>query len=105
MSARRKDHARTAEPSPTRARSAPRRAPAGQVQSVNPATGETLATFDLLSATEVARRIERAAEAFREHRRMPFAERTRRMLRVADILEEQRDEYARLMTLEMGKPI
>ncbi len=88
-----------------RARSAPRRATAAPIRSVNPATGETLATFDALAPADMALRLERAAETFREHRRTPFAERARCMRRVAEILGEREEETARLMTLEMGKPI
>ncbi len=73
--------------------------------SVNPATGETLRTFERLSPDEIDRRIERAVAAFRGYRRVPFAERARMMRRAADVLEEEREEFARRMTLEMGKPI
>jgi len=89
----------------TRARSGPRRVPAGQIRSVNPTTGETLATFELLAPAQVVACIERAASAFRDYRRTPLAERSRWLLRTAAILEERKDEYGRLMTLEMGKPI
>jgi succinate-semialdehyde dehydrogenase/glutarate-semialdehyde dehydrogenase len=75
------------------------------IQSVNPANGQTLATFELLSNVEIGRRLDRAVEAFGRFRRTPFVERARLMKRVADILEERRTDYGRLMTLEMGKPI
>ena len=105
MSPRAREKTTTRATTRARARSGPRRVPTGTVHSVNPATGKTLATFDLLGPAEIVTRIERAAETFREYRRTPFAERTRLMLRTAAILEEKCDEYARLMTLEMGKPI
>jgi succinate-semialdehyde dehydrogenase/glutarate-semialdehyde dehydrogenase len=46
-----------------------------------------------------------AASMFRVHRRTSFADRAAKMMRVANILEEERDECAYLMTLEMGKPL
>ncbi|HEX7126823.1 MAG TPA: NAD-dependent succinate-semialdehyde dehydrogenase [Thermodesulfobacteriota bacterium] len=74
------------------------------IRSINPATGETLRTFEPMTDREVDDAVERAAAAFRDWRRTPFAERARLMLRVADRLEED-PEYPRTMTLEMGKTI
>src|SRR3954466_339425 len=73
--------------------------------TVNPATGETLRTYEPHSAAEVERRIGAAAQAFQRHRRTTFAERARMMLRTAEILESEREEFGRLMVTEMGKPI
>jgi succinate-semialdehyde dehydrogenase/glutarate-semialdehyde dehydrogenase len=73
--------------------------------SVNPATGETVRTYDPHSDAEVERRLRCAAEAFLAHRRTSFAERAQMMLRAAEILDAEREEFARLMVLEMGKPI
>lgn len=75
------------------------------IASVNPATGEVLREFEPHGARDVDARLARAAEMFLAYRVVPFAERTRRLRRVADILEEERDTFARLMTTEMGKPI
>ena len=55
--------------------------------SVNPATGQILATYPELSASELEDRIERASTAFARHARSAFADRENRMLRAADILE------------------
>ncbi|HXH85080.1 MAG TPA: aldehyde dehydrogenase family protein, partial [Candidatus Tectomicrobia bacterium] len=73
--------------------------------SVNPATGERLASFALHDEAAVEARLAQAATAFRKHRLTSFAERARLLTRVADLLEAERDRLARLMTLEMGKPI
>ena len=73
--------------------------------SVNPATGETLRTFDTLTAHQIDQRLDRAVAAFRAYRRSSVADRERGMRRAAEILETKQDEYARLMTVEMGKPI
>jgi succinate-semialdehyde dehydrogenase / glutarate-semialdehyde dehydrogenase len=75
------------------------------IQSRNPATGEILATFDALSDAELAARLDRAAAAFDAQRRTSLAQRAAHMRRAADILDADRDDLARLMTLEMGKPI
>jgi succinate-semialdehyde dehydrogenase/glutarate-semialdehyde dehydrogenase len=75
------------------------------IASINPATGETLKTFASLSAQHLEEKLERATETFRNHKRTSFAERARRMQRAAEILEIEKKEFARIMTLEMGKPI
>jgi succinate-semialdehyde dehydrogenase / glutarate-semialdehyde dehydrogenase len=75
------------------------------IASVNPATGETLGIFEPLSEEQLEAKLQRAATAFQLHRRTGFAERAPLMLRAAEILENEKEEFARLMTLEMGKPI
>jgi len=75
------------------------------IATVNPATGETLKTFEAATEQEIDAALTRAARAFREHRLLPFAERAALMTRAAEILEADKDELGRLMTVEMGKPI
>jgi succinate-semialdehyde dehydrogenase / glutarate-semialdehyde dehydrogenase len=75
------------------------------MQTVNPATGETLATFDTLTDAQLEDRLALSAHAFEQHRRTDFAWRAERMHRAGDILEHEKRELGRLMTLEMGKPI
>jgi succinate-semialdehyde dehydrogenase/glutarate-semialdehyde dehydrogenase len=75
------------------------------IASVNPATGETLRSFDPMTEAEIERRLEKASRTFREYRRMPFPERAARMTRAAEILETETERFGRLMTAEMGKPI
>ena len=75
------------------------------IATTNPATGETVRTFDALSESDVAARLDRAARAFRQWRVTPVAERAGVLARAGDILERDKDRYGRLMTLEMGKPL
>jgi succinate-semialdehyde dehydrogenase / glutarate-semialdehyde dehydrogenase len=75
------------------------------ISSINPATREVLQTFAHLTNHHLEQKLARAAEAFREYRRTSFAERTSMMKRAAEILENEKYKFARLMTLEMGKPI
>jgi succinate-semialdehyde dehydrogenase/glutarate-semialdehyde dehydrogenase len=75
------------------------------IATVNPATGETLRTFEPLTDAQIEEKLERAAGAFREYRRTPFDERARMMTRAAEILEAEKDTFGHLMTTEMGKPI
>jgi succinate-semialdehyde dehydrogenase / glutarate-semialdehyde dehydrogenase len=45
------------------------------IATTNPATGEKLRSFEPLSAAQLEEKLRRAADTFREYRRMPFAER------------------------------
>src|SRR5205085_11319745 len=75
------------------------------IATINPATGETLKTFEPLSAAQIDEAIARAAAAFEINRKRSFAERAARMRRAAEILEERSRDLGRLITVEMGKPI
>ncbi len=75
------------------------------IASINPTTGETLKTFTALNETQIEEKLQRAANTFQSYRRTPFAERELLMFRAAEILEADKQELARLMTTEMGKPI
>lgn len=75
------------------------------IASINPATGETLKTFDPLSETQIDEKLQRAAETFATYKRTSMADREAWMLRAAEILEAEKKDLARMMTLEMGKPI
>ena len=75
------------------------------IATINPATGETIRTFDALTESEIDARIERAARAFQQWRLVPVAERAAVVARAGEILERNKDRYGRLMTLEMGKPL
>jgi succinate-semialdehyde dehydrogenase/glutarate-semialdehyde dehydrogenase len=74
------------------------------IATTNPATGEVLKTFDPLSADQIEQKLQLAVAAFRAERKTPFAERARRMLKAADILDRDKEKFAYMMTLEMGKP-
>jgi succinate-semialdehyde dehydrogenase/glutarate-semialdehyde dehydrogenase len=75
------------------------------IATINPATGEVVKTFEPLTAAQIEQKLELATAAFQAHRRTSFADRAAKMMRAAEILEKDKDECARLMTLEMGKPI
>jgi succinate-semialdehyde dehydrogenase/glutarate-semialdehyde dehydrogenase len=75
------------------------------IQSINPATDEVLDTFPETSPEELERMLAGGHDAFLDWRARPFAERSARMHEVARLLRERKDALARMMTLEMGKPI
>jgi succinate-semialdehyde dehydrogenase / glutarate-semialdehyde dehydrogenase len=73
------------------------------IASINPATGETLKTFEPLSDAQVDQKIQKAADTFPKFRKLTFAQRAQWMLKAGEILEAEKDALGRLMTLEMGK--
>ncbi len=75
------------------------------IATTNPANGELLKSFEALTPEQIEHKLQLATDAFQIHRRTSFADRARMMLRAADILEKEKDECARLMTLEMGKTL
>jgi succinate-semialdehyde dehydrogenase / glutarate-semialdehyde dehydrogenase len=75
------------------------------IATINPANGETVKSFDALSASELDGLIGRAADAFTTYRLTDFAQRRAWMMAAADILDRRRDEVAMTMTTEMGKTI
>ncbi|HET9789538.1 MAG TPA: NAD-dependent succinate-semialdehyde dehydrogenase [Pyrinomonadaceae bacterium] len=75
------------------------------IATINPATGETLQTFESLTKPQLESKIALAANTFRRYRQTSFAEREALMFRSAEILEQDKPRLARLMTIEMGKPI
>ena len=75
------------------------------IATINPATGETVRTFEPLSGAELDDRLERAAAAARGYRRTTVAERAGWLRAAADVLDADVDAVGRLMTLEMGKTL
>jgi succinate-semialdehyde dehydrogenase / glutarate-semialdehyde dehydrogenase len=75
------------------------------IQSMNPATGEVLKTFEPYSATEVEQALQEARAAFKRWRATSFTDRGALFHRVARYLRDYKEELGRLATLEMGKPI
>ena len=75
------------------------------ISTMNPATGETVQTFDAHTPAEVDAAIGRAHATFQKYRSTSFAERAAWMNRAADLLDEDNAKIAAIMTLEMGKTL
>ncbi len=73
--------------------------------ATNPATGEDLDEYPEMSGEVMEEILEAAHRAQRAWRTTGFPERARKMTRAAEILRERSEDYARLMTQEMGKPL
>ncbi|HEY1624452.1 MAG TPA: NADP-dependent succinic semialdehyde dehydrogenase [Streptosporangiaceae bacterium] len=75
------------------------------IATVNPATGETVKTFDEMSEADVDRCLAAATAAAASYRLTSFAERSGWMRNAAAILDSERDQVAAMMTTEMGKTL
>mgnify|MGYP002338366608 CR=1 FL=1 len=75
------------------------------MQSINPATGETVETYDEETDTEIEKRLSKAQTAFESWQDRSVAEREAKLETVGTLLRERTEEYGELMTREMGKPI
>jgi succinate-semialdehyde dehydrogenase/glutarate-semialdehyde dehydrogenase len=75
------------------------------LRSVNPATGELIREYEETSPAGVASALAASARAFESWHRTSFGERAAILRRAASLLRERRDELARLMAVEMGKPV
>jgi len=75
------------------------------IATINPATGQTVKTYDEMSEADVERCLAAATEAHASYRLTSFEERAGWMRRAAEILDDERDQIAAMMTTEMGKTL
>ena len=75
------------------------------IATINPTTGETLKTFESLTDEEISTKLELADRTFKEYRQTNFQQRSQWLLQAANILEQEKADFAKLMTLEMGKTL
>ena len=81
------------------------KAKANSYQSVNPYDGRILETFEELTATQLEKAIKTAETCFESWRHTTFAERAIIVAKAATLMRERMDEFAKPVTLEMGKLI
>ncbi|MGI0049837.1 MAG: aldehyde dehydrogenase family protein, partial [Nitrososphaera sp.] len=76
-----------------------------KIETINPSTGKVIAAYDNESPEEVSRKVKAAREAFPKWKKLDLAERAEYMRRLGRVMRKNREEYARLVTEEMGKPV
>jgi succinate-semialdehyde dehydrogenase/glutarate-semialdehyde dehydrogenase len=75
------------------------------IATINPATGQTVKAFDEMSEADVERCLAAAAAAHASYRLTSFDDRAGWMRRAAEILDDEQDRIAAMMTTEMGKTL
>ena len=76
-----------------------------KIFSINPATEEVLAESPLLTKDQLEKKIYLSHDAFKKWRKVSFSEKKVLMKRVGKILLKDKEKFARMITLEMGKTI
>ncbi len=75
------------------------------IATINPATGETLKTFEALSAESIEGKLTLAQQAFEQYRKTPMTQRAEWLGQAAEILERDKVSFGKIMTTEMGKTL
>ncbi len=75
------------------------------LDDIGPATGEVIAQIPDSDRADVDAAVDAAKRAFPQWSRTPVAERSRILLKIADLIEQSLDELARLESLDNGKPV
>ncbi len=74
------------------------------LKSINPANGQEIASYNEMTLEEVGTIISNVDSAYQEWQKISFTERSKLLKNAAEILRSRKEEFGRLMTLEMGKP-
>jgi acyl-CoA reductase-like NAD-dependent aldehyde dehydrogenase len=79
--------------------------PDKKIETINPATGKVIAKYDIMSVDEIHTRVQNARSAQKNWKTLEISERSVYIRNLGRVLRKNKDEYARLITEEMGKPI
>jgi succinate-semialdehyde dehydrogenase/glutarate-semialdehyde dehydrogenase len=75
------------------------------IATINPATGETLKTFEPLNDEAIEAKLALAQQRFEQYRKTPMSQRAEWLNNAADILERDKASFGKIMTTEMGKTL
>jgi succinate-semialdehyde dehydrogenase/glutarate-semialdehyde dehydrogenase len=75
------------------------------IETINPSNNKLIKSFDKMSDDQVAEIITNSEKAYKEWRKTSFNERAKILISTAKLLRQNKQKYAEIMTLEMGKPI
>ncbi len=73
--------------------------------SINPYNGDQVGKYTALSSVELDKKLNKSAEAFKSWRQKPLSYRTGLIKKAGQVLRDNLEEYAQMITSEMGKPI
>src|ERR671938_506966 len=76
-----------------------------KIESINPATGKVIESYNNETPEIVSKKVKAAREAFGKWKKLEIAERAEYMRRLGRVMRKNREEYAKTVTEEMGKPI
>lgn len=76
-----------------------------EFKSINPHNGQVVGQYTAHSKEQTETMLNKSKEAFNSWRKVPIADRAKLMVKAGQVLRDNVEEYARMITLEMGKPI
>ena len=76
-----------------------------RIETINPSTGKVIATYDIMSNDEIHKKVANAHVAQKNWKTLDISERSTYIRALGRVMRKNKDEYARLVTEEMGKPI
>jgi acyl-CoA reductase-like NAD-dependent aldehyde dehydrogenase len=75
------------------------------IETINPATGKVIATYNSMSEEEVIQKTKNARNSFENWKKLDISERCTYIRRLGRVMKKNKEDYAKLITEEMGKPI
>jgi acyl-CoA reductase-like NAD-dependent aldehyde dehydrogenase len=75
------------------------------IETINPATGKVIGSYNSMSIEEVNQKTKHARISFEEWKNLDISERCTYMRRLGRVMKKNKEDYAKLITEEMGKPI
>lgn len=76
-----------------------------EFKSINPYNGKEVGTYFDEKDNEVSEKLKNSEKAFKKWRKVPISDRAELMAKAGNILRQNVEEYAKMISLEMGKPI
>jgi acyl-CoA reductase-like NAD-dependent aldehyde dehydrogenase len=76
-----------------------------KISTINPATGKVIALYNMTQNEQISQIINNARTAFEKWKKKDIPERCAHLSRLAKLLKKNREQYAKIITEEMGKPI
>jgi len=76
-----------------------------KIETINPSTGKVIASYENASPEDVSNKVRAARAAFAGWKKRDLSERAEYMRRLGRVMRKNREEYARVVTEEMGKPV
>jgi acyl-CoA reductase-like NAD-dependent aldehyde dehydrogenase len=76
-----------------------------KISTINPATGKVVASYNMTQNEQISQIINNARTAFEKWKKKDIPERCAHLSRLAKLLKKNREQYAKIITEEMGKPI
>ncbi|HEY3094392.1 MAG TPA: NAD-dependent succinate-semialdehyde dehydrogenase [Nitrososphaera sp.] len=76
-----------------------------KIETINPSTGKVITAYENESPDQVSRKVKAARDAFEKWKKLDIAERAEYMRKLGRVMRKNREDYARLVTEETGKPV